>query len=137
MHRGQATIQGGESPAVSPGQAGEVGIGDLAVADDSTEIDPVVAEIVGPEEMAFVGEHVAEEPPRRLTRCSFSHEEPHQRALRDGAGDEGPGSARPPPLGLPVMNVVIDDEGDEQVGIEQLDLCGPTRHLRETGCRRG
>lgn len=130
MDRSQTTIQGGKAPAVSPRQGGEVGIADLAVADDSTEINSVITEIVGPEPMSFVDDHVAEESPRFFTRCSFSHQEPHQRALGDGARGERAGSVYRPPLGQLVMNVVVDDEGDEQVGVEQVDVGVVTRHLR-------
>ena len=61
MDRSQTTIQGGQAPAVSPRQGREIGIADLAVTDGSTEINSVITEIVGPEAMSFVDDHVAEE----------------------------------------------------------------------------
>lgn len=49
MDGGEAPIQGRQPAAVRPGQAGKVDVGDLAGPDGRTQIDNVIAKVIGPE----------------------------------------------------------------------------------------
>ena len=49
MSDGKTAVEGGQPPAVYAGELGEIGVGDLCVADDFIEADVAVSNTVGPE----------------------------------------------------------------------------------------
>src|SRR5689334_6162022 len=97
----------------------QVGVGYLAVADDSGYRDVMVGDVVGPELVPRAAGDLLQDRAGQLGRLALADQKPHQAALGDGAGGEAcPGRCKPR-LGLAVVNVVIDDERDEYVGVKQ------------------
>jgi hypothetical protein len=86
----------------------QVGVGYLAVADDSLGWHVGVRDIVSPEFVPRVGGGVIEYRACRRGRLAFPDEQPHQATLSDRAGGEVPSHAHEPVLGGPMMDMIID-----------------------------
>jgi hypothetical protein len=114
---GEGLVERGEAGGVGAREMRQVGIGHLAVADDPGYRDVMVGGIVGPELVTGTAGDLLEYRTGRLGGLALADQEAHQAALSDGAGGEaGPGRYEPR-LCVPVVNVVIDNERDEHVGI--------------------
>ena len=98
----------------------QVGVGHLAVADDPGYRDVVVRSVVGPELVPRVARDLLQNRTGRLGGLALADQESHQTALSDGAGGEKPAqTATNHASAVAVVNVVVDDECDEHIGVEQ------------------
>src|SRR5260370_12942048 len=95
---------------MSTGKLSQVGVGHLPVAHDPLNGNTYVADIVGPEFVSRVSRRLVQDSPGRTCRLSFSDEQPHETALRDGASGEALIHIGKPVLGGRMMNVIIDEE---------------------------
>src|SRR5690242_6426232 len=100
-------------------ELGQVRVGDLAVADDPLDGDVRVGNVVRPEFVPGAGGSLAEYSTRRGGWLAFADEQPHQAALCHGASGEAAGRVGEPVLRGCVMNVVGDEQGDKDVGVEE------------------
>jgi hypothetical protein len=105
---GQCLVECGEPGPMCSRELGEVGVGYLAVADDSLGWHVGVRDIVSPEFVPRVGGGVVEDRACRGGRLAFADEQPHQATLGDRAGGEAPGHAYEPGLGGLMMDMIID-----------------------------
>ena len=116
---GHRLVEGGEPGSVGPRELCQVSIGHLAVTDDSLGGDIGVQDIVGPEFMPRVGGGAVEDLSCRGARLAFADEQPHQAALSDRARREVSAHADEPVLGGTMVNMILDEEGDEHVRVEE------------------
>jgi hypothetical protein len=116
---GHGLVEGGEPGSAGPRELGQIGFGDLAVADDSLDRDVRVRKIIGPELVLRVAGGRRQDRPRRSGGLALPDEQAQQAALGDRAGREGAVQSREPVLGGRVLNVIVDEQRDEHVGVEE------------------
>ncbi len=124
MEPGHGLVERGEPGGIGPCEMCQVGVGHLAVADDPGYRDVMVGGLVGPELVAGVARNFLQYRTGRLGALAFADQEPHEAALGDWAGGEVGLGRCEPCFGVSVVNVVINDQGDENVGVQQY-----RRHL--------
>ena len=112
-------VERGEPGTASPSELGQVSVGDLTVSDDPLNGNVRVPDIVGPEFVPRVAGGPVENCLRGGGRLAFADEQAHETALGNWAGREVPAGADEPVLSSHMMNVIIDEQGDEHVRIEQ------------------
>src|SRR5215469_5996216 len=127
---GHCLIEGGDAGSASARKLGEVGVGDLAVTDDSLNGYIGVRKVVGPEFVPVASRGLAEDLPGGGGRLALADEEPHQAALGDRAGREVTAQVGQPVLGRRVMDVVIDEQRDEHVGVREDGHCSSSSTCR-------
>jgi hypothetical protein len=116
---GNRLVERGEPGTSGPGELGKVSVGYLAMADDSLNGNTGVLDIVGPEFVPWVGGGPAENCLRGGGRLAFADEQAHEAALGNWAGREVPADADKPLLSCHVVDVIVDEQGDEHVRVEQ------------------
>ncbi len=89
------------------------------MTDDSLDGHIGVRDIVGPEFMPRIGAGAVEDLSCRAGRLAFTDEQSHQTALSDRAGREVAAHADEPVLGGTMVNMIIDEQGDEDVRVEE------------------
>src|SRR5439155_9559733 len=98
---------------VASGEMGQVGVGDLSVADYAVHLDLVIGDIIGPEVMMGAGGERLQDGPCGPRRLAFSKEQADQSAFCDRTGRKALGSAGEPGLRGRMVDVVDDNQGDE------------------------
>src|SRR5450756_739194 len=97
----------------------QVRIGHLAVADDPGYRDVMVGSVVGPELVPRVAGDLPQYRTGRFGGLALADQEPHEAAPGPRAGGEAGSGRNEPRLRLAVVDVVIDDERDEHIGVKQ------------------
>jgi len=89
------------------------------MADDSVTGNVGVRDIVGPEFVPRVGGGPGQDRSCRGGRLPFADEQAQQAALGDRAGREVSAQVGKPVLGGIVVDVIVDEQGDEDVRVEE------------------
>src|SRR5215470_7753664 len=89
------------------------------MTDDSLGGNIGVRDVVGPELMPRVGGGPVEDLSCRNGRLAFADEQAHQAALGDRAGREASAEGAEPVLGGHMVNMILDEQGDEHISVEQ------------------
>jgi hypothetical protein len=89
------------------------------MTDNPTGRDIGVRDIVGPEFMPRIGRGFLENSLRGGGRLTFPDQQPHQAALGDRAGREAAVQFGEPSLGGRMMDVVGNEQGYQDVGVEK------------------
>ncbi len=97
----------------------QVSAGHLTMTNDSLGGHIGVRDIIGPEFMPRIGADAVDDVPGRAGRPAFTDEQPHQAALGDRAGREVAAQADKPVLSGSMVNMIVDEQGDEQVRVEK------------------
>ena len=116
---GHRLVERGEPGSVGPRELCQVSIGHLAVTDDSLGGDMGVRDIVGPEFVPRISGGAVEDLSCRAGRLAFADEQPYQAALSDRARREVSAHADEPVLGGTMVNMILNEEGDEHVRVEE------------------
>jgi len=116
---GHRLVERGEPGTAGPGELGQVSACDLTVADDPLNGNVRVPGIVGPEFVPRVAGSPVENCLRGGGRLAFADEQAHEAALGNWAGREAPADADEPVLSSHMVNMIIDEQGDEHVRVEQ------------------
>jgi hypothetical protein len=114
---GHCLVECGEPGCACSRELCQVGVGYLAVADDSPGWHFGVRDIVSPEFVPRVGGGAVEDRACRNGRQAFPDEQPHQAALSDRACREVPAHADEPTLGGLMMDMIFDQQGDKHVRV--------------------
>jgi len=114
---GHRLVERSEPGSVCPRELCQVSIGHLAVTDDSLGGDIGVRDIVGPEFMPRVGGGAVEDLSGHAGRLAFADQQPYQAALSDRARREVSAHADEPVLGGTMVNMILNEEGDEYVRV--------------------
>jgi hypothetical protein len=116
---GHRLVERREPGSVCPRELCQVSIGHLAVTDDSLGGDIGVRDIVGPEFMPRIGRGAGEDLSCRAARLAFADEQPYQAALSDRARREVSVHADKPVLGGTMVNMILNEEGDEHIRVKE------------------
>jgi hypothetical protein len=116
---GHRLVERSEPGPVCPRELCQVSVGHLTVTDDSLGGHIGVRDIVGPEFMPRVGAGAVEDLSCRAGRLALSDEQSYQAALSDRAGREVAAHADEPVLGGTMVNMIVDEQGDEHVRVEE------------------
>ena len=116
---GHRLIERSEAGSVCPRELCQVSVGHLTVTDDSLGGHIGVRDIIGPEFMPRIGAGAVEDLLCRAGQLAFTDEQSHQAALSDRAGREVAAHADEPVLGGTMVNMIVDEQGDEHVRVEE------------------
>jgi hypothetical protein len=116
---GHRLVERGEPGTAGPGELGQVSVADLTVADDPPNGNLRVPDIAGPEFVPRVAGDPGQNCLRGGGRLAFADEQAHETALGNRAGCEVPAGADEPVLSSHMVNVIINEQGDEHVRVEQ------------------
>src|ERR1700730_4833691 len=116
---GQTRVECAQQSPTVAGQAGEIGVGDLAMSNDATQIDLVVTQFVPPELVEWVGRDACQTFEGLGRRGSLTQGHPDQGTLGDGTGGVVVAEGFEPQLGGLVVNVTFRDEGNQHAGVEE------------------
>ena len=116
---GHRLVERGEPGTAGPGELGQVSVSDLTMADDPLNGNVRVPGIVGPEFVPRIAGRPGQNYLGGGGQLAFADEQPHEAALGNWAGCEVPAGADEPVLSSHMVNVIIDEQGDEHVRVEQ------------------
>ena len=102
-----------------PRELCQISVGHLAVTDDSLGRDIGIRDIVRAEFMPRIGSGAVEDLSYHAGRLAFADEQSHQAALSDRARREVSAYACEPVLGGIMVNMILNEQGDEHVRVEE------------------
>lgn len=111
----ECLVEPRESGFATSRELGQVGVSHLAMANDPLHGHIGIRQVVGPEFVPGAGGGLAEDRACLGGWLAFADEQPRQAALGDRAGREVAGRASEPVLGGRVVDVVVDEQGENSV----------------------
>jgi hypothetical protein len=120
VRRCESGVECRESASSQARLRGQVRVGDLAVADDTTHYRRIVRHVVGPESVIRMHGRGFEEFDGIVGRYPVSDEESKKRALRDRRRcEESVGLGRHPVFCRLMVHVIFDRQGDQHIAIKK------------------